>query len=212
MFKKKAMNNTKIREKGEMPHYNVCEIFVKMAMAFFILQLLWLAASIIYVGVHPVSELDMTFKAGNELRINLPVGYVRLSAAYLPEGNMEIMNEKVLCLGVLIMSIITNVIPMLLIMNYIRKMLKTISGSHSPFVNEVVEYIQKAGKLLVIVGVFSRSLLKVSVQMLASRQIDSLSLPGDLQVEWIFAGVLVLLIGDIFCRGCKLQEFSDETI
>lgn len=212
MFKKKTVNNIEIREKWEMPHYYICELFVKIAMACFIVQLLWLAAGIIYVGVHPVSDIDMTFIAGNELRINLPVGYVRLSAAYLPEGNMEIMNEKVLCLGVFIISIITKVIPMLLIMNYIRKMLKTISGSHSPFVKDVVEYIQKAGKLLVIVGVFSRSLLKVSVQLLACRQVDSLSLPGDLQVEWILAGVLVLLLGDIFRRGCELQKFSDETI
>lgn len=208
MRKNKEIESTGCLDAAGQSHYNVCEIFVQFAIAFYIVRIIMAIVNVIYAGVQP----DITITTGGGYyEFDLPLGICRMGQEYLPAGT-QIPDNKTVCIGFLLSAVVFDFVPMLFVLNLIRKILRTFDKSHSPFVPETVVYVKKAGKILILIGVFSELAMKSIVWFLVFHNLSPFALPGDMQTPWIFAGVIVLLVSDIFRRGCELQQFSDETL
>ena len=208
MNRKKNVGITSCLDATGRSHYNMCEFFVRFAIVLYLIRIIVSIINIIYAGIQPDAGITVE---GEHHVFDMLIGIGRLGPDYLP-ADVPIINDKVLCIGFMLTALAVDFIPMLLVLDYIRKILKAIQNSHSPFIPEAAIYIKKAGKILILLGVFGKIAMKTAVQLLACRSVYSLGIPDDLQLPLIFAGVLVLLVSDIFRRGCELQQFSDETL
>lgn len=208
MKRKRSVEITGCLDEAGQTHYDTCELFLKFAIAIYIVRMIAGVVNIVYAGLQP--DVAITEKGGYWV-FDLLVGISRIGPDYLPAGT-QIIDNRVLTIGFLLTAMAVDFTPMFFVLNYIRNILRTIDTSHSPFVPEVVSNIRKAGRTLILIGVFSKLILKIMVQLLACHSLYSFGIPDDLQLSWIFAGVIVLLVSDIFRRGCELQQFSDETL
>lgn len=87
--------------------------------------------------------------------------------------------------------------------------MRTIQNSHSPFVPAIVRNTKRVGIALILLGVLGELVLQGGMSLAAYHV---LSVTNPFEFAWIFSGIIVLLVSDIFDRGCELQQFSDETL
>ena len=94
-------------------------------------------------------------------------------------------------------------------MCYGQKVLKVISRSHSPFLPEAAKLIKKMGGVMIFLGIGTLLIVQVGMNLI---NFHRLQFENPWEFSWLLAGVITLLLADIFARGCALQEEVDETI
>ncbi len=201
------MDTCKSYEKKDLSHSYICRLFLEGALLFWILRTAALLIAAGWLCFCPESAIELT-DTGEAYRFELFCGYVQYGKENLPVG-IEIVNNKTFCIAFLVLSVLTKELPVLAALGYLRKILNVIRDSHSPFVGQTAEYVGKIGKLLILTGIFGKLVLQMGLGLLA---FHAPNMVNPLEFSWIFAGIIVLLIGDILRWGCELQEFSDETL
>lgn len=201
------MNNTQALDEQGYSHHMLCKIFVYGASAVLILQVITSVIFMIHFALLSSSDIQI-INNGSGYSFALPLGYARFSYEYLGR-DITIQNTKLFCITYLIARTITTELPILIILNYFRKVLGFLKKGYSPFTLEIIRYIKKIGMGLIYMGCFSKLLLQIALNMAAD---GTMMFANPLQLSYIFAGFVVLLLGDIFRRGCTLQREYDETL
>lgn len=191
----------------KLAHSRICNIFLIGAMIFYTIMIVLTVISALSYGLKAEGDIHV-IDTGYSYRFDLLMGYANCDYENVPEG-MRMLNEKTFCISFLLFTIISRDIPILIILNYFRKMLGIIKESHSPFVKEIVKCTKNIGMVLILMGLFGKLILQLGISMVAYH---ALNFVNPIEFSWIFAGIIVFLLSDVFSWGCELQQFSDETL
>lgn len=194
-------------DEWENSKYGFCRVLVWGAIIYFGFSVVMTLVNVVYLGLQPSSAIKI-IDTGYSYRFDLVIGYAQCTYENLPV-NVDMTGPKIFSVTFLIMVTLVKDIPYLIALNYARKILNTMKRAHSPFVPELADYMGKIGEILILLGLFSKLVLQVLMGAIAYH---TLNFVNPTQFSWVFSGIVVLLISDIFRRGCELQEFSDETL
>lgn len=205
--REKKMENQEYPDKWQLPHHYVCQLCAEAGMVWFGFSLIMTVVSMIQLFRLPAGEIVLE-NAGYAYEFSSMGGIVRCGMQYLPMYG-EIVSNKAFCEAFLGLSILVRDIPYLVLLAYLVKLLKTIRSSHSPFVAKTTKYARRAGILMVLMGFLQKLVMQTGMAAIAYH---TFYMNNPFVPQWILAGVIVLLMSDIFERGCELQQFSDETL
>jgi hypothetical protein len=197
----------KSSKKKDLAHSRICRLLVTGALLFMILRFVLMLINVVGLCALPESEIELV-DTGYSYRFEMALGYGQYRYDELMTG-MELVSNKAFCIAFTLLSYLTKDLPFLIILLCLRRMLNGIRNSHSPFVPQSVIDTQLIGRLLLLTGFFGTGILQMGIGLLAFHRPY---LMNPLEFSLIFAGVVVLLAGDILKQGCELQEFSDETL
>ncbi|TCL53679.1 hypothetical protein EDD76_1283 [Kineothrix alysoides] len=168
----------------------------------FIISLFSMIQNLIFPG--SVSLIN----TGYSYRFGMLLGYGQISFENLPPIH-TIQDEHIFIVTVIAVGILAVDLPFIAIMIYGRKILRTISNSYTPFHPDMPVYFRKIGIIFILVGFFG----KLIIQLLPSLvNFHKVYFNNPTQFEWIFVGLLIILLSDIFKKGVKLQQSEDETL
>ena len=122
MNRKKDVGTTGCLDATGWSHYDMCELFVRFAIALYLIRIIASIINIIYAGMQPDTGIAVE---GEHHVFDMLIGTARLGPDYLP-ADVPIINDKALCIGFMLTALAVDFIPMLLVLNYIRKILKDI--------------------------------------------------------------------------------------
>lgn len=196
-------------EKWKLEHSYICKLFAEGATVVLAAAILYGLACILYIAV---GKSEMVFEnTGYSYRADLMVGYMQCGFEYLPEnGTLPLaVSGKTFCITFLALLMVAKGVPLFFCMNCFRKTLKKIEHSYSPFLPEIAKEVKRIGKVFIKIGLFSNLVIQSGMSIINYHR---WYVENPIEFTWIFAGVVVLLTGDIFSRGCELQQFSDETL
>ncbi len=201
------METEKNFEKKKLRHSRLCRLLIACAFVFLALRISITVIEIMRLWGRPEAEVIL-IDTGYSYRFEMFAGYAQCSYLNIP-AEARMVSRKTFCMAWLILSVMTEDLPVLAVLGYLRKIMKVIRESHSPFVPQTVSCTQKIGWLILLTGIFGEAVLQMGMGLLVYR-VPYLMNP--LNFFWIFAGAVVLLVGDILKWGCDLQKFSDETL
>lgn len=166
-------------------------------------------ANLIAVCIRPAAE-TVVIKTAEGLRFDLLDGYAQLRRETAPlMTDSSDINGKVFAVAFLLLNLIAYNLPLLFIAWKGFQILHTMKHSWSPFVPEIAEHICWIGRTSLFIGLFH----KLSIQVGMSAVIDhKVHFENPYELSWILAGVILLLVSDIFKKGCILQKEVDETL
>lgn len=191
----------------EQLHFDGAQILLMFFLIGALAGLIVTVASLGAICIHPASEIVVS-DTGSGLRFDLLAGYANLSAEYLP-ADYTVPDGKLFAVTYLLLDLITDQLPRLLILWLAGKMLNQIGKSHSPFIPEAADYVKWIGRIIMLMGLFRNLLMQAGISVIVYHQI---SLRNPIDFSWILVGLIVLLVGDIFKRGCVLQKDADEML
>lgn len=191
----------------EQLHYDGSMILLVLFGIWLVESLLVLTISLISIYIHPAAQTVVT-DTGAGLRFDLLIGYAQLSAQHLPVDYAQ-MDGKLFAISFLVLSLITDKLPLLAIWRYTYTMMKLIGKTHSPFVPKAADCMAWIGRIILCMGVLRNLLMQAGISLVVYHQ---LYLNNPIEFLWIFLGLIILLISDIFKRGCVLQQDADETL
>lgn len=145
---------------------------------------------------------------GYSYRFNMLLGYGQVNFENLPSIH-TISDEHIFIMSVMISCILTKYLPIIIIMIYGGKILKIISNFYTPFNPDMPIYFRKIGIILILVGFFGKLITQLLLSLVNFHKVY---FNNPTQLEWIFAGLLIFLLSDIFKQGVKLQQSEDETL
>ncbi|MGO5053309.1 hypothetical protein ACTQ6A_12470 [Lachnospiraceae bacterium LCP25S3_G4] len=189
------MNKEKSLDGTGQSHSQSSMFFLYVIAVCSIINIMISIINMIYLGFQPTSEIQITHMANDYYYLDFFIGS-GTSIIGNVIGGMTVINPKVFSIAFIIQQLIMVDIPFLLVLNYLRKMIKAIGASYSAFIPESVMYTKKAGNILFIVGMIGFFIGGL----------------GGSALIWVFAGTILLLFSSIFKRGCSLQQDVDETI
>ena len=79
----------------------------------------------------------------------------------------------------------------------------------SPFSNEICRKIKKVGWIIVYFGLLQKLLFQSCISLICYHKFW---INNPINLMLLFAGAVILLIGDIFVYGCELQKENDEVL
>lgn len=185
---------------------------VKISKYLFLLLLIFiLGKSIILIldlGAFLSDSLNqaLVIEQNDSVRIQAAVGYIQLSSEYLPIDANLVVSKKVLGICIIITTLIFENIPLILILLKIKDIIQKMD---TPFCDEVCWKIKQIGWLIVYFGVVQRSIIQISVSSICYHKFW---FNNPIDLAKLFAGVIVLLLGDVFLYGYKLQKETDELL
>lgn len=191
----------------EQLHYDGSMILLVLFGIWLIGSLLVLIVSLISICIHPAAQTVVT-DTGAGLKFNLLLGYAQLSAQHLPAGYAQV-NGKLFAISFLLLSLITDKLPLFIVWRYTYKMMKILGKAHSPFVPETADCVAWIGRVILWMGLLRNLIMQAGISLSVYHQ---LYFNNPIEYVWIFAGLIILLISDIFRRGCVLQQDADETL
>lgn len=164
---------------------------------------------LIAICIRPAAE-TVLIKTTEGLRFDLLSGYAQLRRETMPlTTDVSDINGKVFAVTFLLLCLIAYDLPLLFIAWKGCQILYTMEHSWSPFVPEIAEHICWIGRISLFIGLCH----KLIIQIVMSAVIDHrISFHNPYELAWILAGVILLLVSDIFKKGCILQKEVDETL
>lgn len=166
-------------------------------------------ADLISICLRPAAE-TVVRSTTEGLRFDLLAGYAQLTRDYLPiMTDASEINGKVFAVAYLALCLIAYDLPLLFIAWKGYQILHTMERSWSPFVPEIAEHICWIGRISLFIGLFKKIIIKGGMSAIIDHKLFS----GDIfDTAWILAGLILLLVSDIFKKGCSLQKEVDETL
>lgn len=208
LFKKRSESNVKDR------HFTwamiLCMIYCVGAAG----SLLAGVIGLISICIQPAEQIEIISTASG-LRFNLLIGYAQLRRETMPfAADVSEINGKLFAITFIILSILVYNLPLCFIAWKSYRILHTMNHSWSPFVPEIAEHIRWIGRISIVRGLLSRLIMQVGMSLVIEHRFY-FEAEGDITVfemPWILAGVVILLVSDIFKKGCVLQKEVDETL
>lgn len=191
----------------EQLHYDGSMVLLVLFGIWILGSILVLFLSLISICVHPASQ-TVVADTGAGLRFDLLIGYAQLSAQHLPADYAQV-NGKLFAVSYLLLLLFVDKLPVLVIWRYANKMMKTLGKAHSPFVPEIADCVVWIGRVILAMGFFQKLVMQAGISLIVYHK---LYFNNPIELVWVFVGLIILLIGDIFKRGCVLQQDADETL
>lgn len=173
------------------------------------LSLLVCLTSLISICIRPAAQTEIIRTAGG-LRFDLITGYAQLRQETLPlTTDVSAINGKLFAVTFLVLSLAAYDLPLFFIAWKGYRILRTLKHSHSPFVPEIAKHIGWIGRTSLFIGLFKKLIIQVGMSAVIEHQVY---FENPYEMPWLLAGVILLLVSDIFKKGCILQKESDETL
>lgn len=172
-------------------------------------SLLVCLASLISICIRPAVQPEI-IRTASGLRFDLLTGYAQLRQETLPlTTDVSSINGKLFAVTFLVLSLAAYHLPSFFIAWKGCRILHTLKHSHSPFVPEIAEHICWIGRISLFIGLFGKLIIQVGMSVVIDHRIH---FDNPYEMPWLLAGVILLLVSDIFKKGCILQKEADETL
>lgn len=171
------------------------------------LQGLWLIVHAFYFGTLPDASINLV-NTGNSYFAQGLFGTLDISFKELC-FNSNVTNSRLFLISFCIVEFLVRTLPLLFIMLIGRRLLTSLSHSHSPFTAETTACIKKMGLTMLLMGLLSKLIFQASLNII---NLHELNFENPWEFHWILSGVITILLADIFERGCSLQQEVDETL
>lgn len=190
-------------------HYRVCRLLFYCFFAFLLFRAAMGVAAVLWTAATPASQLELT-DTGSAYRYTLfHTGiYSQLGYDSFPH-DLPLEDPKLFCVALPLLTLVSEVLPMLALMECGRRLLRLLGKAPSPFVPEAAVWIRRMGCVLILMGLFGKLVLQAGMGAVAYHAFYA---QNPVQFPPILAGCVLLLLSDIFRRGCQLQRDSDETL
>ncbi len=175
------------KDSDTVSHYNWVYFFSSVLLIGLCLSLVWTGAVIIYFGIHP-GEIQVV-DTGSAFQVTAPWG-----------GFLFVVT---------LTGILTRTVPYLLIVCFLMRILRSIAKAHTPFLPKAADSIRYMGYCFLAMGLLGKLVYQVAV---STAVFGELFFENPIQWKEVFFAVLLLLLADIYKRGCALQQESDETL
>ena len=197
------------KDSDTVSHYNWVYFFSCVLLIGLCLSLVWAGAVIIYFGIHPgeIRVLD----TGSAFQVTAPWGgVIRMSYLEFPGRFYQTLPDGGIFLFVVTLTgILTRTVPYLLIVCFLMRILRSIAKAHTPFLPKAADSIRYMGYCFLAMGLLGKLVYQVAV---STAVFGELFFENPIQWKEVFFAVLLLLLADIYKRGCALQQESDETL
>lgn len=141
------------------------------------------------------------------VKVQAFIGYFQLSSQYLPiNDNLEV-SAKVFGASIVAITLFFEKIPSFLVLWKIAQILQKMTLS--PFSNEICRKIKEVGWIIVYFGLLQKLLFLSCISLICYHKFW---INNPINLMLLFAGAVILLIGDIFVYGCELQKENDEVL
>ena len=197
------------KDSDTVSHYNWVYFFSCVLLIGLCLSLVWTGAVIIYFGIHPgeIRVLD----TGSAFQVTAPWGgVIRMSYLEFPGRFYQTLPDGVTFLFVVTLTgILTRTLPYLLIVCFLMRILRSIAKAHTPFLPKAADSIRYIGYCFLVMGLLGKLIYQSVISVAV---FGELFFENPIQWKEVFFAVLLLLLADIYKRGCALQQESDETL
>ena len=197
------------KDSDTVSHYNWVYFFSCVLLIGLCLSLVWTGAVIIYFGIHPgeIRVLD----TGSAFQVTAPWGgVIRMSYLEFPGRFCQTLPDGVTFLFVVTLTgILTRTVPYLLIVCFLMRILRSIAKAHTPFLPKAANSIRYIGYCFLVMGLLGKLIYQSVISVAV---FGELFFENPIQWKEVFFAVLLLLLADIYKRGCALQQESDETL
>ena len=141
------------------------------------------------------------------VKVQAFIGYFQLSSQYFPiNDNLEV-SAKVFGASIVAITLFFEKIPSFLVLWKIAQILQKMTLS--PFSNEICRKIKEVGWIIVYFGLLQKLLFQSCISLICYHKFW---INNPINLMLLFAGAVILLIGDIFVYGCELQKENDEVL
>lgn len=208
LFKKK--NESDLKDRHFTWALVLCMIYCVGAFG----SLLAGVIGLISICIQPAEQIEVISTASG-LRFDLLIGYAQLGRETMPiAADVSEIDGKLFAVTFLILGILVYDLPLCFIAWKSYRILHTMEHSWSPFVPEIAGHIRWIGRISIVRGLLSRLIMQVGMSLVIEHRFY-FEAEGDtnaFEMPWILAGVVILLVSDIFKKGCVLQKEVDETL
>lgn len=165
----------------------------------------------VYCIVSPKSSFHVTLTDSGRCYMKHGLGFDRVPLEYLAlsEDDFPIENERLFIGSFQLLITLTDFLPVFLILIQACRLLKAISSSYTPFTEKTTKLIHSIGMIMLLKGALGKLILQVLMTRINFHRLGFVN-PYDL--NWIVTGLLVLILSDVFYKGCLLQQDADETL
>lgn len=165
----------------------------------------------VYCIVSPEASSHVTLTNSGRCYMEDGLGFNQVPLEYLAmtEDDFPIENERLFIGSFYLLITLTDSLPVLLILIQACRLLKEISSCYTPFTEKTTKLIHSAGMIMLLKGALGKLILQVLMTRINFHRLGFVN-PYDL--NWIVTGLLVLVLSDVFYKGCLLQQDADETL
>lgn len=148
---------------------------------------------------------------GSAFQVRAPWGGVmRMSYLEFPDRfYQELPDGRTFLFTFVLVAILTRTLPYLLIVCFLMRILRSIAKAHTPFLPKAVDSIRYIGYCFLVMGLLGKLIYQSVISVAV---FGELFFENPIQWKEVFFAVLLLLLADIYKRGCALQQESDETL
>lgn len=141
------------------------------------------------------------------VKIQAFIGYFQLSSQSLPiNDNLEV-SAKVFGASIAAITLFFEKIPSFLVLWKVAQILQEMTSS--PFSDEICQKIKEVGWIIVYFGLLQKLIFQSGISLICYHKFW---IHNPINLPLLFAGAVILLIGDIFVYGCELQKENDEVL
>lgn len=197
------------KDSDTVSHYNWMYFFSCVLLIGLCLSLVWTGAVLIYGGLYP-EKIEMA-DTGSAFVGTVPWGgSIMLDYREFPGRFYQTLPDGGIFLFVVTLTgILTRTVPYLLIVCFLMQILRSIAKAHTPFLPKAADSIRYMGYCFLAMGLLGKLVYQVAV---STAVFGELFFENPIQWKEVFFAVLLLLLADIYKRGCALQQESDETL
>lgn len=189
----------------------VTKILLYLLLIFIIWKISAEIASAGYYMMSPESSVKVINTDYGTFHIEGYGGYINISFDDLAvrAEDLPVANTQLFAASLLLLLVITHELPMLLILIQASRLLREITTSYTPFTEKTTKLIRSIGIIMLLKGFLGKLILQMGINLINfhHRWCDN---PFDF--TWILIGLFVLILADVFYKGCLLQQDADETL
>lgn len=192
----------------EEQHFTWAMIFSYMYIFGTAAAVLISLGSMIFLLIHP--DVPEVRDAGNEFQIYVLLGDIPLGfdKEILPFADIADVDQR-FAMTYLALNLAVCGLPLLFIAWKGYRILHIMESSWSPFVPEIAAHICWIGRAALFIGLFSKFIIQAGMSAVIYHMFYFCN---PFEMPWILAGLILLLVSDIFRKGCILQKEADETL
>lgn len=204
LFKKRS------KEELEYRHFSWIRTFYYMYLFLFIWNFLANLIGLVSILSRPASETEI-MDSGSHLWFYFLDGlYVQFPKEFLPfPVDTATVNGQVFAASYLLLILASYKLPMLFILWKGFCILRVMRHSYSPFMPEIARHICWIGRIALFIGFFEKLIVQAGMALI---MYNKFVFENPMEISWILTGLILLLVSDIYKRGCALQKEVDETL
>ena len=193
-------NNVRIR------HMKICKCFLVILAVILFVQSIVLITNFCYFLWNSSDQIFVK-QIGNSVKIQALFGYFQLSSQYIPLKDTLEVSGKVFGASIAAITFLFEKIPLFIILWKITQIFQNMISS--PFYGGTCRKIKEIGWIILYFGFLQKLIFQLGVSLICYHK---LWFNNPFNMIFLFAGGVILLIGDIFAYGCELQRETDELL